>query len=89
MKAMQLNQADRGPALIEAELPQPEPGEGELLIRVRAAGVTQTELSGIRPRTQKMEPSARAPYPGMSSLVSSPHLEETPRASRWVRTSTA
>jgi NADPH:quinone reductase-like Zn-dependent oxidoreductase len=30
--------------LIQSELPQPEPGPGQLLIRVRAAGVTPTEL---------------------------------------------
>jgi NADPH:quinone reductase-like Zn-dependent oxidoreductase len=42
MKAMQLNYAKR--TLIAVELPRPEPGEGELLIRVRAAGVTHTEL---------------------------------------------
>jgi NADPH:quinone reductase-like Zn-dependent oxidoreductase len=42
MKAMQLNNAKR--ALIVVELPQPEPGEGEVLIRVHAAGVTPTEL---------------------------------------------
>jgi NADPH:quinone reductase-like Zn-dependent oxidoreductase len=42
MKAMQLNNEKR--ALIAVELPRPEPGEGELLIRVHAAGVTQTEL---------------------------------------------
>ncbi len=45
MKAMQVNQTDRGPVLIATELPQPEPGEGELLIRVRAVGVTHAELS--------------------------------------------
>lgn len=44
MKAMQVNNSTQGPALIAAELPQPQPGEGELLIRVRAAGVTPTEL---------------------------------------------
>jgi NADPH:quinone reductase-like Zn-dependent oxidoreductase len=36
--------ANGEPALIAAELPRPEPGEGELLIRVCAAGVTPTEL---------------------------------------------
>jgi NADPH:quinone reductase-like Zn-dependent oxidoreductase len=36
MNAMQRNNAKR--ALIAVELPQPEPGEGELLIRVLAAG---------------------------------------------------
>ncbi len=44
MKAMQLNHAGQGPVLIAIDLPQPEPGEGELLIRVRAVGVTHTEL---------------------------------------------
>jgi NADPH:quinone reductase-like Zn-dependent oxidoreductase len=44
MKAMQVNNANMGPALIATELPRPRPGEGELLISVRAAGVTPTEL---------------------------------------------
>ena len=33
-----------GKALVERELPTPEPGEGELLIRVRACGVCRTDL---------------------------------------------
>lgn len=44
MKAMQVNNSNQGPALIVTELPQPRPGEGELLINVRAAGVTPPEL---------------------------------------------
>ena len=44
MKAMQVNHAGQGPVLIATELPQPEAGEGELLIRVRAVGITPTEL---------------------------------------------
>jgi NADPH:quinone reductase-like Zn-dependent oxidoreductase len=44
MKAMQVSNSTQGPALIAAELPRPRPGEGELLISVRAAGVTPTEL---------------------------------------------
>lgn len=44
MKAMQVNVTNKGPALIPAELPQPETGSGEILIQVHAAGVTQTEL---------------------------------------------
>ncbi len=44
MKAMQLNQADWARHSSQADIPPPEPGEGELLVRVRAAGVTQTEL---------------------------------------------
>jgi len=42
---MEVNRADQGPVLIAIELPQPEPGEGELLIRVRAVGVTHSELN--------------------------------------------
>jgi NADPH:quinone reductase-like Zn-dependent oxidoreductase len=45
MKAVQVNSPDPGPTLIVGELPQPQPGEGQLLIRVCAAGVTPTELS--------------------------------------------
>ena len=41
---MQVNNSTQGPALAAKELPQPRPGEGELLISVRAAGVTPTEL---------------------------------------------
>ena len=42
MKAMQL---DRQPgSLREAELPTPEPGPGELLLKVRACGVCRTDL---------------------------------------------
>lgn len=44
MRAMQVNNSIQGPALVAAELPEPRPGEGELLISVRAAGVTPTEL---------------------------------------------
>src|SRR5580658_8672612 len=45
MKAMQVDHSAQGPPLIATELPQPEPGEGELLISVRAVGVTPTELN--------------------------------------------
>jgi NADPH:quinone reductase-like Zn-dependent oxidoreductase len=41
---MTVNNAKQGPMLIASALPQPQPGEGELLIRVRATGVTPTEL---------------------------------------------
>jgi NADPH:quinone reductase-like Zn-dependent oxidoreductase len=44
MKAMIVNDATQGPLLIASVLPDPQPGVGELLIRVRAAGVTPTEL---------------------------------------------
>ncbi len=44
MKAMRVNNAQHGPILVAASLTQPQPGDGELLIRVRATGVTPTEL---------------------------------------------
>jgi len=44
MKAMQLNNEDNGTGLIPVELPRPEAGLGEVLVRVHAAGVTPAEL---------------------------------------------
>ena len=44
MQAMRVNQPGREPALVAADVPQPSPGDGEVLIRVRAAGVTPPEL---------------------------------------------
>ena len=45
MKAMQVNKADQEPRLVLVELQKPEPGLGEILVHVHAAGVTTTELS--------------------------------------------
>jgi NADPH:quinone reductase-like Zn-dependent oxidoreductase len=58
MRAMQVNNSTQGPALIAAELPQPQLREGELLIRVRAAGVTPPELLWY-PTTQTKEGTPR------------------------------
>jgi NADPH:quinone reductase-like Zn-dependent oxidoreductase len=44
MITMRLSDAADGPVLIEENVPQPQPGRGELLIHVYAAGVTPTEL---------------------------------------------
>jgi NADPH:quinone reductase-like Zn-dependent oxidoreductase len=44
MKAMQVIKAEQGPDLIFVELPKPKAGLGEILIHVRAAGVTPPEL---------------------------------------------
>ncbi len=44
MKAMQVNNAEQKPLLVLVELQKPEPGSGEILIHVHAAGVTPTEL---------------------------------------------
>jgi NADPH:quinone reductase-like Zn-dependent oxidoreductase len=58
MKTMRVNDSTQGPALIASELPRPLPGEGELLISVRAAGVTPTEL-GWYPTTHTKEGTSR------------------------------
>src|SRR5437868_1243304 len=44
MKAMQVTKAEQRAVLVLAELQKPEPGLGEILIHVHAAGVTPTEL---------------------------------------------
>lgn len=44
MKILHLTGSKGEPKLLEGETQQPEPGNGELLIRVYAAGVTPTEL---------------------------------------------
>lgn len=44
MRAIRLTVDGGAPKLVEENIPQPTPGTGELLIRVRAAGITPTEL---------------------------------------------
>jgi NADPH:quinone reductase-like Zn-dependent oxidoreductase len=44
MKAMRLADSGATAVLVEENVPQPQPGRGELLVRVYAAGVTPTEL---------------------------------------------
>lgn len=44
MKAIQIDNSTRPQTFLVVDLPVPEPGEKEILIRVHAAGVTQTEL---------------------------------------------
>src|SRR5258708_34140044 len=44
MKAFRLSQISGKQVLIDATVPRPQPGRGELLIRIFAAGVTPTEL---------------------------------------------
>ena len=55
-------------ALIATEVPQPRPGEGELLIGVRAAGVTPTELYWYpKELKRKMARHAKGLCRGMSA----------------------
>lgn len=58
MKAMVVNSAEDGPLLIPAEVPKPAPREGEVLIRVRATGVTPSELQWY-PTTHTKEGGVR------------------------------
>ncbi|HEY4051454.1 MAG TPA: NADP-dependent oxidoreductase, partial [Acidobacteriaceae bacterium] len=44
MKAMQVRKLNQQLVLRQAEVPQPQPGKDEVLVRVYAAGVTPTEL---------------------------------------------
>lgn len=44
VRAIRLTIKGRATKLVEEDVPQPMPGEDELLIRVRAAGITPTEL---------------------------------------------
>ncbi len=44
MRTMRLSDSAQSPVLVEENVPLPQPGRGELLVRVYAAGVTSTEL---------------------------------------------
>jgi NADPH:quinone reductase-like Zn-dependent oxidoreductase len=44
MKVMRLAKSSASPTLVEATLPDPQPGPGQVLVRVAAAGITPTEL---------------------------------------------
>jgi len=59
MKAMVLNCLCRVPKdshpLAPVELPDPEPGDGEVLLRVTTCGVCHTELDEIEGRTPPPE----------------------------------
>jgi NADPH:quinone reductase-like Zn-dependent oxidoreductase len=58
MRAIQLRNATGGVTLVEANIPQPAPGPGEVLVRVHAAGVIPTEL-GWYPTTHAKTGEAR------------------------------
>ena len=44
MKALRLIRSTPIPLLVEEEIPRPEPGAGEVLVRVHAVAVTPTEV---------------------------------------------
>ena len=59
MKAMQLhrlcNLEQESRPLEPVDLPQPQPGPGEVLVKVHACGVCHTELDAIEGRTPPPE----------------------------------
>ncbi len=59
MKALLLAAAAPRAAFIERDIPRPKPGKGEVLILIRAAGITPTELAWY-PTTQTAEGAVRA-----------------------------
>ena len=70
MKAFCLNEA--ASALVEREIPVPEPGANEILVRVHAAGVTPTEIEWYPTTHTKADAVRRDPVPGheFSGVVS-------------------
>src|SRR5262245_45495531 len=65
MKAICLRARGGHEALAYEEAPQPHPGEGEVLVRVHAAGVIHTELSWVPTWTTRAgEPRPLPVIPG-------------------------
>jgi propanol-preferring alcohol dehydrogenase len=70
MRVLQLRRLNAWPDPLEpADLPVPEPGDGEILIRVAACGVCHTELDEIEGRT----PPARLPMTPGHQVVGRVH----------------
>jgi hypothetical protein len=67
MKVMRFNDSPEAPALIFGTAPIPESKEGELLIKVHAAGVTQPSCNGTQqPINSRVNPEL-VPFPDMNS----------------------
>ncbi len=64
MKIMRLDDSQELPALVEANVDLPEPGSGELLVRVYGAGVTPTELLWYPTTHTKSGSKRRGVVPG-------------------------
>src|SRR5204862_7520527 len=75
MKAICLRARDGPEALAYEEAQQPRPGEGEVLVRVHAAGVIRTELSWLPTWTNRPgepRPSPRIPGHESSGEIAAP-----------------
>jgi NADPH:quinone reductase-like Zn-dependent oxidoreductase len=64
VKAMRLADLTGSPSLCEKDIPRPEPGRGELLIQVHAAGVTSKELLWYPTTHSKNGGTRRGAVPG-------------------------
>ena len=70
MKAICLRARGGPEALAYEEAPQPHPGEGEVLVRVHAAGVIHTELSWVPTwTTQAATGKSRRPAASMQAVA--------------------
>ena len=71
MKAIRLHTQDEQGGLVYEDVPQPEPAEGEALVRIYATGVTPDELSWGTTWTTKDGTKRDRPIPGheLSGLV--------------------
>lgn len=64
MRAIRLSDSPLGPALVQADIPKPAPGRGELLIHIRAAGLTPTELQWYPTTHERSGARRRRAVPG-------------------------
>jgi NADPH:quinone reductase-like Zn-dependent oxidoreductase len=64
MKAMRLSDSTALPVLVEENIAQPQPGRGELMIKVYAAGVTSKELLWYPTAHNKNGETRRRAVPG-------------------------
>jgi NADPH:quinone reductase-like Zn-dependent oxidoreductase len=64
MRSLRVSDSTPSPLLIEADVPRPHPGPGELLVRVHAADVTSQELLWYPTTHEKNGGRRRGAVPG-------------------------
>lgn len=71
MKAIRIHQQDGANVLVYEDVPQPQPGDGEVLVRVYATGVTPAELGWGATWKTKAGVERQFPIPGheLSGIV--------------------
>ncbi len=78
MRALQLHEYDGPDALREADLPDPVPGEGELVVDVRAIGINYPDLLITTGKYQMKPPLPFVPGSEVAGVVS-----RVPEGSQW------